>query len=692
MELLPITGSVTLHPNDTTASVPEIIYSEAAKKYINFRRARIVAARDGRDAPKDKFDGMSFLKWYETMEKADEQYVAPRKNKQDTSINTGTIRDKDTTLVQYANKYDFVPVAQVYDDTDEMLETLAETMEDMVVKSKQLESYKDKAKLTYRSMIAFGTALVEDHWVERWIMQKTLKAGFKAGMGSTKAEWEEKLVKQMDGCEAKLWDLRKCYFGDIRKFFMNGPQGQPYFFTVEYEAYDVVKQVFGNWDRWKNVPTSVVYTPEMSAATTYSSFWTLRPMSNNFVEIVRYYDPIANEFAITLNGVDMLPIMEKETTDTDGKPKTEISAFPLTEISPSGAIPFAKFDQEPMHDFAYSKGTPAKMRVWGDIENMVVKLILRQYKQKTDPTLGNKSGRTFGSEATDPGTVINDIRDGDLFPILPNFAGPTSGDFSFYTLIKKELSKNSVEDAFQGITPGDPVEKTATQEMNEMNAQSLKVASTFDGIIAGEAQLAWLRTYNIIKNWTKPMGVQIDVERKGIQNQYRTITMPTEDAGGQKATRKVVFTKDTTMSSQEVHQQEMDHQKKTGNEIRISYLHPEQLASIKLMWYYSIVPVPNGSDPLGYVMFAKQINDAIMMFGPQSLNVKKLKHKFAQKTGNDFDTWFLNEKELQTAQQAAQAQQNPQQNNNTAKPNNQTPGPGVPSPFGSPAKVPAMGP
>lgn len=659
MEPTPLAGTDTVHPNNQVTNVPEIQYSDAAKDYINFRRRRLIAARDMRDMERDEFDGMGFLKWYDVQKKADDQYLAPRKNKQDTAINTGAIRDKDTSLVEYAMKYDFEPVAQVYDDEDEMLEELAETAEDLVRKSKLIEEYKVKAKLIYRSMVAFGVALVEEQWVERWIIQKTLKKGYKAGMGSDQAEWEQKLVKQYDGCQAKLWDLRKCYPGDIRKFFMNGPQGQPFFFTVEYESYDVVKQYFGNWDRWNNVPSTLTLTPEAQAAQTYTSGWTLRPITQNFVEIARYYDPVTNEFAITLNGVDMLPIMEKKVTEK-GIEKTLISGFPLTEVSPSGAINFAKFDLEPMHEFFYSKSQPAKMRVWGDVENMFVKLMIGMMKQKAKPTMGNKSGRNFGEEVTDPATVINDIRDGDLFPVLPNFQGPSAADFSMHKLVKEELARNSVDDSFQGIDGADqdPKKKTATQEMNERGAMSLKVAALFDGIIAGENQLNWLRTYNIARHWTKPIDKQIDVFKKGIIDKYRTVTLPTTIDGGQKAMKKIVFTKDTTMSSQDVHQEEINAMKNgNGSEVRIAYLNPEMFASMKVNWFYTCVPVPNGTDPLSYMLFAKQIVDAQGFFGPDSLNVKKLKHKFAAMTGNDFDTWFLSEQELQQKQQAiAQAQ------------------------------------
>ena len=663
----PLVGAQTIHPNNNKKETPQIVYSEEAKHYINFRRQRMVAARDARDIARQEWDDMTFLQWYEVMKKADDQYVAPRKNAQDTSINMGTIRDKDTHLVEYAAKYDFEPVAQAYDDSNDLLVEIAESAEDMVTKSKLMEEYKMKAKLIYRSMVAFGTALVEDQWIERWTIEKEF--GASAKIGSSQTSWTERKVKQYDGCQAKLWDLRKCYFGDIRKFFMNGPQGQPYFFTVEYEAYDVVKQLFGEWDRFQYVPTSVVLTPEVAGtANSWQYGWTIRPVSLNYVEIIRYYDPVANEFAITLNGVDMLPIQERKVTGTDGKEKTLISAFPLTAISPSGAIPFAKFDLEPMHDFAYSKSQPAKMRVAADVENMMVKLFIGMFKQKVKPTMGNQSGRSFGSEITDPATVINDIREHDLFPVLPNFQGAQPADFSFYELMKKELDKNSVERSSQGMDSPSPQDETATGDMNNLKAQSLKLASLFDGIIYGENQLAWLRTYNIAKNWTKPIDQDIDTLKKEVKNKYRSISMPSEMSGGQKALKKISFTKDTTrgisdkqeadelkasgrsLRSESIHQEEIDAQEKgNGTPVRLTYIHPEQFRDLKMDWFYTHVPVPNGSDPLAYMMFSKQIADATAFFGPQSLNVKKLKHKFASKTGEDFDVWFLGDSELAQA-------------------------------------------
>lgn len=694
----PLSGTWTLHPNNEKNNIPAIEYTPEEQTYLNFRKQRLISARDSRDSARDEWDGMPYLTYFDILKKADDQYVAPRRNKQDTSINLGTIRDKDTSLVEYAMSHDFEPIAIAHDDQGDMFDELAETGEDLVKKSLELDDWKDKSKLIYRAMVAFGTALVEDLYVQRWVIDKTLKNGFKAGMGSDKAQWEQTVRLQYDGCQAKLWDQRKCYAGDIRKFFMNGPQGQPYFFTVEYESYDMVQQIYGNWDRWQNVPNFIVATPEISSPLVFTPWWTLRPVSMNYVEIVKYYDPIANEFAITLNGVDMLPLMKREVTE-NGEKKTKISGFPLTEVSPSGLIPFAKYDFEPMHDFFYSKSQPAKMRVLGDIENMWTKLALIMFKQKARPTMGNKSGRQFGDELTEPGSVINDIREDDVFPVLPNYTGAVPADFTFFETIKKELDKNSVERSWQGMSPTQQ-DDTATKDMNDQKQQTtLKVAAMFDGIISGNKQLYWLRMYNITKNWTKAVDQRVDQEKKQILSVYRTISIPAEGKGGERAAKKIIFTKDTPKlgkgkkrssldDSFGMMQQEQDYKKEYGSDVRITLLHPELFASMKVMWYFDCVPVPNSNDPLSYMVFAKQIQDAMMFFGPQSMNVKKLKHRFAQLTGNDFDTWFLNEQEM-----ALQQAQNPQQSPAAPGNSTSTPGqvPGKPTMGGAPTIAGAAG-
>ncbi len=112
------------------------------------------------------------------------------------------------------------------------------------------------------------------------------------------------------------------------------------------------------------------------------------------------------------------------------------------------------------------------------------------------------------------------------------------------------------------------------------------------------------------------------------------------------------------MDNQVLVQKEQDHKTENGGEMRITYLHPELFAQTKMMWFYNCVPIPSSSDPLSYMVFAKAVQDAIAIFGPESLNVKRLKHRFASLTGHSYDQWFISEQEMQNnaAQAAASGQ------------------------------------
>ena len=643
-------GAVTLHPNSEQLNgvrVPE--YSLAQQKYIIFKRQRMRAARDARDMPDYRFDDMKFLENWDKNDRADNSYIKPRNNKADTEINMGIVRDKDNTLLALALKYDYEPTAQVFDDNDDMLQDLAESAEDLVRKSLHMEDDNEKVKSIYRGMLTYGLQVVEEVYLERWRMDKVL-VGVIGAKGNS---WTEKLVKIYDGCIQRPWDLRKCYFGNKNTEYMNGPLGQPYFFTVEYLSYDETKAIYGEWDMWDCVPNILKMSAEVQNASTWSAGWALQPLNQYQCEIIKYYDPIANEFAIGINGIDLLPIQEKEMVDINGGKKTYISGFPLTAISPSGAIPFATYNPEPINGFIYGKSTPSKTRVIADVEDMTVKLMILGMKQMRRPPKGSRSNRIFSSDIFLPGQITNDVREGELFDILPQQPGVQPAEFSFYETMKKGRDEISTTRGFSG-TGSDM--GTATQAIQDKEQQMDKVALMLDGITRGRQQMYWLRTYNIFANWTKIIDKEIDSDKKEVRDLYNSYTIPKIIDGHKNAHKKIHFTtnkipgKTSLDQSTYVHQQEVDANKISNTEVRIAYLNPEILKQMKLTWYYSVTPVARNNDSLGQMMFAKAISDAIAFFGPQSLNVTTLKRKYAIKYNQEFDTFFLDENALSTLQ------------------------------------------
>lgn len=653
---------MTLHPNSeqpSGARVPD--YSEAQRKYILFKRQRMRAARDSRDMPDYRFDDMTFLQNWDKNDRADNSYIKPRLNKGDTEVNMGIVRDKDNTLLALALKYDYEPTAQVFDDNDDMIQDLAESAEDLVRKSLHIEDDNEKVKSIYRGMLTYGLQVVEEVYLERWRMDKVLTGV----MGAKGTAWTEKLIKVYEGCLQRPWDLRKCYFGNKNVEYMNGPLGQPYFFTVEYLSYDETKAIYGEWDMWNCVPNIFTMTAEIQTGSTYQSTWSLQPLNQYQVEIIKYYDPTANEFAITLNGIDMLPIQEKEMVDVKGVKKTYISGFPLTAVSPSGAIPFALYNPEPINGFIFGKSTPAKTRVIADVEDMTVKLMILGMKQMRRPPTGNRSNRVFSGDIFLPGQMTSDVREGEIFNLLPQQAGIQPAEFSFYEAMKKGRDEISTTRGFSG-TGADM--GTATQAIQDKEQQMDKVALMLDGITRGRQQMYWLRTYNIFANWTKVIDKDIDADKKEVRDLYNSYTIPKVIDGHKNAHKKIHFTTKkipgNTPFEQSiyVHQQELDGTEATNTEMRIAYLNPETLKQMKLTWYYSVTPVARNNDSLGQMMFGKAISDAIAFFGPQSLNVAKLKRKYAIKYNQEYDTFFLDENALATlqTQQAQQALTTPQ--------------------------------
>ena len=47
------------------------------------------------------------------------------------------------------------------------------------------------------------------------------------------------------------------------------------------------------------------------------------------------------------------------------------------------------------------------------------------------------------------------------------------------------------------------------------------------------------------------------------------------------------------------------------------------------------------------MMFVQNLREAIELFGPDSMNVAKLKQRYSAVIKEDFDTWFLDEQKMQ---------------------------------------------
>lgn len=629
-------------------------YTPAEKHYHKGLVTLLTQMQQEREQKRPQFDDMTYSQYDDRAIKADISYIPSAKNKGDTRIVTGMTREKDSTLLSTTLSYDFEPNFTAYDLDDQIINEIGEEMEDMVRKSRQMEDYNSKRPLLYRGIISRGTFYAMELYIEKWGYEKDLPKNYVKGTVSG-VKWTERLKKVFEGCEVYALDSKKVYLSSMREFFI---QNQDAVAIVDRISYDTARELYADWERWENVPKkfqSAGANTVSTANSVWSPYWSLTEVEQNEVERIVVMKKKTNELQILLNGVMMLPVVD---LGKDSKGNPIVSGFPLTCISPSGDYPIAKGDYEPIDGFAISKGQPAKMRVDQEVMDEALKLMIMKFKQSFWPPMANNSGRVLTRDSFLPAKINDDIKKDSVYPLIQS-DGITASEFSFYELMKNMMEEKSVTRGYEGNENRDI---TATQVLEQKKQQILKLGLALDGIIRFERDLAMLRLRNILAHWTQAQDRKIDTVRGNVNETYRTITVETGKYGRRQNERKVIkFTKDVRTYKEAdprgygLYEMEEKAKRKTGMDVRYSFINPEVLRNLKATWYATVVPNDKKDDTLSRMIFVQNIREAMEIFGPQSLNVEKLKQRYTAVIGEDYDVWFRDEGTLeQLMAQAAQ--------------------------------------
>ncbi len=602
-----------------------VAYTEDEKQYRSNLIRGMQNARDQRDAPHPEFDDMSYLEKYDTNKRAHMSYIRKRLNKDDYRITTGVTREKDNTILSSLLELQLENDVFAYDENSVADVTLGRSFEGMIDQSRKMEIYSKVRPLIYQEMVVQGDVFVEEVWKEEFTPQVNIMSdGWTPQKDIASFKVNEEIKKSYEGPGVRMLEGKKVFLGDIRTEFL---QDQPYIFTYEIMHRKQAEGVYGTWSRWENVPHGVDNTvmTEFGDGPVYKDLaWNLYQTQKDQVGVLKYYCKQTNRFMIMLNGIMMLPIN-----------------YPLTAISPSGEYPLSQGKYEPIPNFAYSKGVPDKTKVDQALLDEILKLMIIKNRQSTRPTLGNKSKKVLSKNITMPGKIINDIDEGDVFPIL-DFRGISNSDFSFYQAVRQMIDEKSVNTLFQGQTPqGNP---TATEISETMKQQMMKLGLAIDAVLNLERDMAYLRLYNLLYNYTKPKGTKIKKDKDGKTrevNEYRSMSADAQLEEGQDGKRIYQFTETFPELSEQLAQEDSMQKQMGGKPVRYTYINPKLLNTIKRVWYIEPNPSQRKSDRLSQLMLLEQIGRAAEVFGPQSLNYQKLKQRFAQTFGVEYEDFFV---------------------------------------------------
>lgn len=601
--------------NRVNYTVEEAIYRGYLIQQMN-------RAADARNRTHPEFDDMTYLEWHESNGKAANAYIPPKRNKTDTRVVTGTTQEKGITLLSALLNYNLEPNVTAFDKQDLPIVEIGENMEDMITKSQKIENYDTKRALIYKELLDQGTNFVEELHIEEQRIAKDFKFDFSEGVKINKMKWTEKLEKTYSGCRVSLISGVKVFLGNMREYHISK---QPFLYTVESVPYRTAQAIYQGWERWDKVPKKVVRVLPAEGAETVYTDWTLDEIENEMVEIIKYQDKWNNEYMIIINGVMMLPV-----------------GFPLTAISPSGEYTIVKGVAEPISEFfPYGKSSPAKSKTDQAVLDEMLRLMVLKTQQSYKPPMANRTKKILSQRIFQPGTIHADLDPNMIKPIIEP-SGVTPAEFSAFELIKRIIDEKTVSPQFSGNAAQGS--QTATEIMELKKQQMMKLGLLIWGVMELEKGLCWLRIQNILEHWTKPIDTKVDSLKDEIKNVYRTISVETNLDGGQKGIKQIEFNPELagTLTSEQVKAEE-DFLSSPGSKVRKTYINPEVLRALHLIWYITITPTEKDSSELDRVLFTQNIKDASELFGFQSMNLEYLRERFAILAKEDPNKFFIKE-------------------------------------------------
>ncbi len=609
-----------------------ITLSEGAKKWQDWDTTNLRTIARQREIPYLQFDGMSYSQQYFENEKIGMSYIYPKKNKAETPFTSGIGADKIKTLGSMVNGFHFEPSFTIK-KKNEPIDDLSVIITNWVRDSREKEKYDEKVRIQNRSLFEQGTAYTVERYFSYSIENKKILSPYIDLAKLDKVKWISKGKKSIDYCSTDHVRGTKVF---LENMTLNDIDEQPRVYIVNLVQYDLVKEIFGNLENFKN------FVPEGkgSARMLADMYGTINAYHPEFLqqdipenEVVEVYDYINQRYQVYVSTIPMFD-----------------EGFPLKVVSPSGCIPIAKGDLDPSEDFAISRGIPFNMKIDQQLYDLTFKIALIKMKQSAYVPSVNNTGKFMSSAVYEPGMMSEGFQ-AEKIQALISDPGIKPADFSLLQLIKEIINDKSINPVLEGQAGGS---NTLGEYMDKTRKAMLKIGYVFDAVTNWEKQKSLLRFYNQLA-----YGI-----RKKPEGGYEDLSLSDEDDG--ETTWNVQFKDENYVTDEEMFQKDIVAEKE-GRNIKNAIISPKLLREILENPDYTvsvdIVPVDKNNDTITQMKLVQKITQAMQLFGPESLAVDRLKKRYARVMGEKFEDFFKTPEEvelemLQAQQEMAQYVQN----------------------------------
>lgn len=562
---------------------------------------KLESARDMRDTAHTEFDGQTYKEYYISNVKAANAYIPPKTNEQDVRVTSGTTLEKKGTLLTALLNYNFEPDIEAFDDEDRLVHELGEIQEDLVKKSRKIEcpEYSEKRLFIYDELLNQGSVTVEDTFVEYHIPDRDV--GQNPDFTNLKSlKWAERLDKIYRYCDTNLLTGLNVYFGNFREPFI---QKQPFVFTRRLLSRPEAQAIYGDWERWKNVPEAKTDTLWDNNDSLPYNNWSLEEYTKAFTEEIKFQDKWSNNYMVMLNGVMMFPVAKDE--------KKRYLTMPLSSLNGECEYNLAHAVLNRIPNCAYGKSIPSKTKVDQAIFDEMLKMVVLKTRKSYMPPMSNRSKKTLSKKIFDPGYITNDIRPEDLQEIGRN-DGVTMAEFNAISFIRGIIDSKSVSPIMEGMAP--ETQATARQIIEQKQQSLMKIGLSVLAVISLERQLSWLRIKNIMRHWTEAVDERAVKIKDALQtiSKYRSVSVDSAFEDGEKGIREIRFSEDLPESGQ-IFAEEKLRKDLTGKNYRINYLNPKLYKNLNYRFYIEIVPTEKSTSDLKAAMFDDFVRSALAL-------------------------------------------------------------------------------
>ena len=585
--------SKLLETFDEKKEKESLVYSADEKRQCTYIYEYLRDAYEQQNMPLDEFDGESLVSTCQQNRLASNSYLTPIMNDGEVRVVTGTTEGKVDSIFNSVFNQNLQTEVKAFNEYDIQDYQLGDSLTKMVDKSKIIEREEDFLESLLREILAMPAVFVQEVNEEQVFFDRVLEEGDWDDL------WQFKIPKfKKDSYLVKrepkkvLWTAEQVFLADIRlpARLLNN---QHHIITYRTRTYEEARAIYGNSPRWKYVKPGMPMQNQYKNVIESSEWRFTNRLKSNEVEEIIYKSLSDDEMQVILAGVPMLPV---------GCPYFSMGRFNSYDMVMCG--------MKSIHPkFAYFRPIVSMTKVMQALKDEDFRLTVLQRRQQIWQPIVTMAQTILSKDMWLPASITYGISKSQIDSLVDK---NQQIDNQMSDMIDSEIEKFiNVSSLFQGLDGG---QKMTAQEVAQRMKQALiGLGNALTGYMRAVRDCGYLRLYNILNNYTKPIDTRYNDFLEKSEEIYRTYTIDEVDLYDGKTGTEIISFIDRQLLPEEsdlILKQE-EESRSIGKPKAHTFINVKKLMKIPYLFYINVIQSEKRSSLLEREMFKKDMTDSV---------------------------------------------------------------------------------